>query len=72
MYTFKKHDFEEKNIFKKHDFEEKNNFEKRIVKKFCTQKITFLFNLPRKMRKSCVLRAILKVTILKNFFFPKA
>ena len=32
----------------------------------CTKKITFWFNLPRKMRKLCVLRAISKSTILKT------
>ena len=38
----------------------------RVSKKFCTQKITFWFNLPRKMSKFCVLRAILKITNLKK------
>ena len=40
-----------------------------ILKRICTQKITFCFNLPRKMRKFCVLRASLRRMILmKNFF----
>ena len=42
-----------------HDFEEKN-FKKQILKKFCTQKITFWLNLPRKKRNFCILRAIFK------------
>ena len=37
-----------------------------ILKKICTQKITFCFNLPRKMCKFCVLRAYLKSMILKK------
>ena len=49
-----------KYIFKKHDFEG-----------VCTQKITFWFNLPRKMRQFCVLRAPLKSTILKKKLFLK-
>ena len=41
-----------------------------ILKKICTQKITFCLILPRKMRKFCVLRAFSKSMILKkeNFF----
>ena len=64
--NFKKHDFEEKIIFKKHDFEETIILKGRFWKNFCTQNITFWFILPGKMRKSCVLRAILKSTILKK------
>ena len=37
-----------------------------ILKKTCIQKIKFWFSLPRKMRKFCVLRALLKCTILKK------
>ena len=44
----------------------------RFWKKFCTEKITFWFNLPRKIRKLCVLRAFLKSTILKKKFFLKS
>ena len=80
-YIFKKHDFEKK--FQKHGFEEKkyflqarfwknNYFVKSWFSKiFCTQKNHVWFNLPRKMRKFCVLLVILKSTILKNFFFSK-
>ena len=50
----------------------KNNFLKSmILQKVCTQKITFCFNLPRKMRKFCVLRAYLRSLILKKTFFLK-
>ena len=69
-FIFKKHDFEEKFIFKKQDCEEKNILEKQILKKkIYTQKIAFWFFLPRKMRKFCVLRAILKSTILNKKIF---
>ena len=44
----------------------------RFWKKFCTQKITSSFLLPHKLRKFCVLRALLKSTILKKKFFLKS
>ena len=43
-----------------------------ILKKICTQKITFCLILHRKMSKFCVLRAFLKGTILKKIFFLKS
>ena len=50
----------------------KNIFLKRtILKKLCTQKITFGLNLPRKMLRFCVLRAYLKSMILKKKCFFK-
>ena len=55
-------------FFKKHDFEEEIFFKSRFLKKFCIQKITFWFILPRKMRKFWVLRAYLQSTILKKVF----
>ena len=58
--------------FKKHFFEDKNFLKKKILKKNCTQKITFWFNLPHKMPKCCVLRAFSKSTILNNELFPKS
>ena len=42
-----------------------------ILKKICTQKITFCLILPRKKRKFCVSRAYLKSTILKKNNFKK-
>ena len=46
-------------------------FENRFWKQFCTQKITFWFNLPRKMCKFCQLRAILKNTSMQKIFSLK-
>ena len=43
-----------------------------ILKKICTQKITFCLILPREMRKFCVLRAFLKSMILKKKSFLKS
>ena len=69
----KKQDFEEKIIFfKKHDFGEENIFKTQFVKKFCIQKITFWFFLPRKMLNFCVSRAFLKSPILKKKVFVKS
>ena len=47
-------------------FRKKNFLKSTILKNNCTKKIKFWFNLPRKMRKLCVLRAISKSTILKK------
>ena len=63
--------FEEKNIFKKQDFEEKIFFKKQLLEKVSHTKISGRFNLPRKLRKFCVLRTFLKSTILKKIFFLK-
>ena len=71
-YFFTKHDFEEKNIFETHAFEEKYTFKKQILKKFCTQNVTFWFKSPRKMYKFCVLCATSKSTIFMKFFFLKS
>ena len=49
-----------------------NLFLKRRFKKNLHTKISFWFNLPRKIRKFCVLRAILKSTILKKNFFLRS
>ena len=54
-----------------HDFEEKLIFKKQFLKKICTQKITFIFNLPRNIRLFCVLRTIFKSTVLKEIFSLK-
>ena len=43
-----------------------------ILKKICTQKITFCLILPRKMRKFCVLRAFLESMILKKKILLKS
>ena len=42
-----------------------------ILKKNCTQKITFCLILHRKMRKFCVLRALLKKHDLEEKIFLK-
>ena len=57
----KKSSFLKSTILKKKIF-----LQSRYWKVYCTQKITFWFILPRKMRKFCVFRAILKNTILKK------
>ena len=44
----------------------------RFCKKLCLQKISFWFKLLRQMHKFCVLRAIIKSTILKKNFFLKS
>ena len=60
-------------IFTTRQILKKNKFSKStILKKNCTQKITFCLILPRKMRRFCVLRALLKSTILKKTFFLKS
>ena len=72
-----------KNIILKSMILKKNNFSEStilkffwkkstILKKICSQKITFCFNLPRKMRKFYVLRAYLDSTILKKKEFLKS
>ena len=43
-----------------------------ILKKICTQKSTFWLNLPRKIRKLCVLREVLKSTISMKKKFLKS
>ena len=71
-YVFTKHDYEEKNIFKKQDSEENYIFINQILKKLCTQKVTFSFNSPRNMHKCCVVCATSKSTILMKNFFLKS
>ena len=62
-----------KNLFLKGTILRKKLFlRNRFWKKFCTKKITFWFNWPRKMRKFCILSAILEITIFKKNCFQKA
>ena len=63
--------FWRKKFFKEHDFEEKFIYKNQILKKICTQNITFSFNLQRNIRLFCVLRTILKSTVLKKKLSPK-
>ena len=68
---FERHDFEEKKYYHKARFRKKilpkTEFEKKLL-----ARITFWFHVPHRMRKLCILRAILKKTILKKNFFPKS
>ena len=65
-YIFLKSVIFKKKFFKNTILKKKLILKSSLLKKFCTQRITFWFNLPRKMRKFWVLRAILKSTILKK------
>ena len=62
----KKNKFFESTILKKKLF-----LKSTILIKICTQKITFWFNLPRKMRKFCILRTFLKSMILMKKIVSK-
>ena len=53
-------------FFKKHVLRKNYFWKADFQKKRCTQIMTFWFNLPLKMRNFCVLRAILKSTILRK------
>ena len=61
-----------KKFFKKHDFEQKLFLKVRFWKTLLHTKNQVLIQFPRKKRTFCVLRAILKSTILKKKFILKS